>query len=51
MVPFSFFSKRMLTLIMPNEEPTEEEQEEEVEALARLLPHPPAGDGGHDGPG
>jgi CBS domain containing-hemolysin-like protein len=34
MVPFSFFSKRMLTLIMPNEQPTEEEQEEEIRLLA-----------------
>lgn len=34
MSPFSYLSKKVLTLIMPNEEPTEEEQEEEIRLLA-----------------
>lgn len=34
MAPFSFFAKRMLTMIVPQEAPSEEEQEEEIRLLA-----------------
>ncbi|MGC9451967.1 MAG: CNNM domain-containing protein [Oceanipulchritudo sp.] len=34
MKPFSFFAKKMLTVILTHEEPTEEEQEEEIRLLA-----------------
>lgn len=34
MSPLSFIAKKMLTLIMPTSEPTEEEQEEEIRLLA-----------------
>lgn len=34
MKPFSFFARKMLTIIMPQELPTEEEQEEEIRLLA-----------------
>jgi CBS domain containing-hemolysin-like protein len=34
MKPFSFFAKKMLTVIVTHEEPTEEEQEEEIRLLA-----------------
>ncbi|MFO7726676.1 MAG: hemolysin family protein [Oceanipulchritudo sp.] len=34
MLPFSFVAKGMLTVVMPTEEPSEEEQEEEIRLLA-----------------
>lgn len=34
MIPFSFFAKKMITVIIPTEAPTEQEQEEEIRLLA-----------------
>lgn len=34
MIPFSFFAKKMVTVIMPTDQPTEQEQEEEIRLLA-----------------